>query len=538
MARCLAECVDGVGLHRLSRLDVGHQMCLDGMLDLIKCCLIANLPEYAFAVANVLHDIGLDYTGPNRQMRYGLALRRAYKWTEVSYPKRFRDLEVLRLSTNGVTRKELETMPIARHALLAVLIVRSEAGCLTLRSTDSRHLVITSLLTKLCGLKAFAPCLSILEKCTGSLSSVEKCRVLISKCDISTAEHMLRALLESSTSAEPELAVELRCLLAELLADHKNELSEAISSLRQGLGNMENSAVGCEVRIRFFTLLHRLGARQLVGMEEHMESRAFRMREDAIREWTRQQTVTGASQGPRSHVARRIDCELRCEKAAVASVRQNLVASAIDTVVAGLDALMRSDKAILTPGTAISWFESNLQKIRVQRPRLPPGLKFVPPTCSARLRLARHGCRRVRHVYGSPCTVADVFGTSSESRRTLDDVFVTSSESRRTLNDVFGTSSESRRTLDDVFGTSSESRRTLDDVFGPYSESRRTLNYVFSMSSESLRTSDDVLSASSESLSSALDPHSYPDALFAEYIVNLGDPPPGFQFAGNRPLLS
>ncbi|VDP42618.1 unnamed protein product [Heligmosomoides polygyrus] len=35
------------------------------------------------------------------------------------------------------------------------------------------------------------------------------------------------------------------------------------------------------------------------------------------------------------------------------------------------------------------------------------------PTCSARLRLAIHGCRRVRHVYGSPCRVADVFGTST-----------------------------------------------------------------------------------------------------------------------------
>ncbi|VDP07987.1 unnamed protein product [Heligmosomoides polygyrus] len=45
------------------------------------------------------------------------------------------------------------------------------------------------------------------------------------------------------------------------------------------------------------------------------------------------------------------------------------------------------------------------------------------PTCSARLRLAMHGCRRVRHVYGSPCTVADVFGTSSEYLCTLDDVF-------------------------------------------------------------------------------------------------------------------
>ncbi|VDP26606.1 unnamed protein product [Heligmosomoides polygyrus] len=45
--------------------------------------------------------------------------------------------------------------------------------------------------------------------------------------------------------------------------------------------------------------------------------------------------------------------------------------------------------------------------------------------CSARLRLAMHGCRRVRHVYGSPCTVADVFGTSSESLRTLDEVVST-----------------------------------------------------------------------------------------------------------------
>ncbi|VDO82313.1 unnamed protein product [Heligmosomoides polygyrus] len=37
------------------------------------------------------------------------------------------------------------------------------------------------------------------------------------------------------------------------------------------------------------------------------------------------------------------------------------------------------------------------------------------PTCWARLRLAMHGCRRVRHVYDSPCTVADVFGRSMAS---------------------------------------------------------------------------------------------------------------------------
>ncbi|VDO98982.1 unnamed protein product [Heligmosomoides polygyrus] len=35
------------------------------------------------------------------------------------------------------------------------------------------------------------------------------------------------------------------------------------------------------------------------------------------------------------------------------------------------------------------------------------------PTCSARLRLAIHGCRCVRHVYGSPYTADYVFGTST-----------------------------------------------------------------------------------------------------------------------------
>uniref|UniRef100_A0A8L8Q4V2 Protocadherin Fat 4 n=1 Tax=Heligmosomoides polygyrus TaxID=6339 RepID=A0A8L8Q4V2_HELPZ len=38
-------------------------------------------------------------------------------------------------------------------------------------------------------------------------------------------------------------------------------------------------------------------------------------------------------------------------------------------------------------------------------------------TCSAGLRLAIHGCRRVRHVYGWTCTVADVFGSSTGVRR-------------------------------------------------------------------------------------------------------------------------
>ncbi|VDO17741.1 unnamed protein product [Heligmosomoides polygyrus] len=65
------------------------------------------------------------------------------------------------------------------------------------------------------------------------------------------------------------------------------------------------------------------------------------------------------------------------------------------------------------------------------------------PTCSARLRLPMQGCRRVRHVYGSPCTVADVFGTSTASPCTVADVFGTSTASSGMLADVFGTSTAS-----------------------------------------------------------------------------------------------
>lgn len=55
---------------------------------------------------------GLDYTGPNRQMRYGLALRRAYKWTEVSYPKRWSGtLEVFELDD----RVTFSSVPIVRN---------------------------------------------------------------------------------------------------------------------------------------------------------------------------------------------------------------------------------------------------------------------------------------------------------------------------------------------------------------------------------------------------------------------------------------
>ncbi|VDO91783.1 unnamed protein product [Heligmosomoides polygyrus] len=43
--------------------------------------------------------------------------------------------------------------------------------------------------------------------------------------------------------------------------------------------------------------------------------------------------------------------------------------------------------------------------------------------------IATHGCRRVCDVYGSPCTVADVFGTSTASSGMLADVFGTSTAS-------------------------------------------------------------------------------------------------------------
>ncbi|VDP02439.1 unnamed protein product [Heligmosomoides polygyrus] len=51
------------------------------------------------------------------------------------------------------------------------------------------------------------------------------------------------------------------------------------------------------------------------------------------------------------------------------------------------------------------------------------GLKFRAADVFGTFRLAMHGCRRARHVYGSPCRVADVFGTSVASPGTVVDVF-------------------------------------------------------------------------------------------------------------------
>ncbi|KAK5978357.1 hypothetical protein GCK32_001836 [Trichostrongylus colubriformis] len=467
MARCLAECVDGIGLYRLSRVNLeDHEEYFDGMCSLIKCCLMANLPTYAYAVANVLHDrmlakencrclaaldgnrleneqllqllknvylalgstaalrslpikiqnddnvrlmlskarfqwldvisnsaasyqemmdahwyCGVDRSERCRELKYGLALRRE-EWTEVSYPKKFgsheetlfsamyvgghcasslkeflrhienlecggsvsdwfpspsiinnlRDLKVLRPSYEAC-EEDLMEMSLNRLLLYATSFLRRSKNN-TSKDGKAHNFVISVLVKRLCERKAYAACLSILERYPSNSSTLERCRVFMAKNDFNTADSLLHTLLDSN---EIEIRVESRCILAELLAYHKNMLDEAITLLRQGIESIEEDPISCEVRLRLFSLLHQLAARQLSGIEEHMESRAFRMREDAIREWTRQRSV--AARGPPSHTVRRIECELRCEKEAVDSVKRKLVAAAVDTVAAGLEAL-------------------------------------------------------------------------------------------------------------------------------------------------------------------------------------------------------
>ncbi|KIH60887.1 phosphatidylinositol 3- and 4-kinase, partial [Ancylostoma duodenale] len=177
----------------------------------------------------------------------------------------------------------------------------------------------------------------MLKNYDGDSLTIEKCKVLVAKGEYNAAEHHLHVLLQSTTIRDPTDEIEARCLLAELLADHKNMLDEAIILLQKGREGIEKLAVRSESRLRIFLLLHQLAARQLTGIEEHMESRAFRMREDAIREWTRQRSI--ASQGAPTHAGRRIECELKCEREAVEAIKQKLVATAVDTVWAGLEAL-------------------------------------------------------------------------------------------------------------------------------------------------------------------------------------------------------
>ncbi|WKX91246.1 hypothetical protein Q1695_009798 [Nippostrongylus brasiliensis] len=470
MASCLAECVDGVGLFRLSRFSLSSQQYLEQMCSLIRCCLIAELPNHAFSVANVLHDMlmaeegtrhsaafdgtkvtnrrfndvlkdiylalgstaalgtlptelqndnrvrllfskarfnwldvmsspeascsdlvdaywfcGVDYAGQSKQLKYALAIR-TNKWKAVSYPKRLlsheermfaalhvarrssgllerlldhianiecensvnralppsevfghlRSLEVLRPG-NTYTFQDFREMPIDSLVLRTTLMLRSDEDCSLSRSGDGCESAISVLLRKLCEQKAFSPCLKILERFSDSQAVIERCRVLVAKGEINTAEHLLRVFVDPASGNNTEYVVEARCLLAELLADRKNMLDESITLLRENLNLIDKYDISHEGQLRMFTLLHRLAARQLSAIEEHMESRAFRMREDAIREWTRQRNV--ASQRAPSHAARRIECELRCEKGAVESAKKKLLASAVETLSASLEAL-------------------------------------------------------------------------------------------------------------------------------------------------------------------------------------------------------
>ncbi|KAJ1356651.1 hypothetical protein KIN20_014389 [Parelaphostrongylus tenuis] len=469
MARCILECADSFGLERLSGVKSGDLIDSDGLCALIKCCLLADLPHYAFAVANVFHDIlmasegirhvaafgttiknrqfiellkeiylalgstsglrvlpmdfqddarvrtvfskarfdwlgvistpgtsmpdlvdahwycGIDYFGSCRPVKYALAIRNM-KWNEISYPKKLnsheerlfsilyvsghcagsareildfvqkmecenmvkdelpnalslehlRDFATIRRNS-GFSDNEIVAMPDNRLVILTALKLRSVDGLDTSSAAFEKDLVISSLIKRLSNLKAFAPCQAILQKCPENFSVLEKCRIFILKGDYNTAEHLIRGLLDSSVCWKTEVKMEARCLLAELLADHKNMVDEAIALLCQSVENDNKYIISSECRIRIFTLLYRLAASQLSGVEEHMESRAFRMRKDAISEWTRQRSVI--PQSTETSTARRIECELRCEKEVVKSVNTKLLASAHDTVVFGLEAL-------------------------------------------------------------------------------------------------------------------------------------------------------------------------------------------------------
>ncbi|VDM65404.1 unnamed protein product [Strongylus vulgaris] len=233
------------------------------------------------------------------------------------------------------TPAELEALPINR------LILHTQY-LLQLHNCDDAYqgllqAAIFELSRRFIQLKAFAPCLSLLEKSFGSEVIIEKCKVLIAKGDESTAEHLLRSLLQTTVTVEPEIEIEARCLLAELFAGPRNLLDQAVAFLQEALDRFDKSIIKSESRLRYFSLIHRLTARQLYNIEEHLESRAFRMREDAIREWSKQQEQ--ASQRPPSMAARRIECELRCEKEAVETVKKKLLSTAVATVSAGLEAL-------------------------------------------------------------------------------------------------------------------------------------------------------------------------------------------------------
>ncbi|ETN85674.1 hypothetical protein NECAME_06293 [Necator americanus] len=345
MAHCLAECVDGIGLHRLSQVKLDYNFYFDGMCALIKCCLLSNLPKYSFAVANILYDAIISHQGARH-----LA---AFDGVKIDNGEFLELLKRIFLSFGSTSA--LRTLPteLQNDDNVRVLFSRARLDWLDIISNPKASSKDLLDAYTYCGIAYSGNCREL--KYALAIRRDQWTEISYPKKLLSHEERLFAFLYSAAqcSSRATELAAFLETIECADTVECELPNPTTLNNLRdfsvihlkcritiedlKGLDNIAKSAVYSDSHLRILMLLHRLAARQLTGIEEHMESRAFRMRQNAISEWTRQRSI--ASQGPPTHASRRIECELKCEREAVETIKRKLILSAVGTVSAGLEAL-------------------------------------------------------------------------------------------------------------------------------------------------------------------------------------------------------
>ncbi|KAE9421719.1 hypothetical protein Angca_003141, partial [Angiostrongylus cantonensis] len=344
MARCIAECVDSFGLERLSAVKLGNLVCPDGLCALAKCCILADLPHYAFAVANVFYDMLMENEGFRHMAAFGTRLENR------QFLELLREIYLALGSTSGLRVLPMDFQNDGRVRALFSKARFDWLGVILTPGTSLQDLIDAYWY---CGINYCGSCRRV--KYALAIRNMKWDEVSYPKKLDSHEERLFSALYLTGRCERSANKILEFIQKRESENMRKDELSKLVSLehlrdlavIRMNSALTNNDILGIEnggkyvtlpkCRFRVFSLLHRLAACQLSGVEEHMESRAFRMRKDAIREWTRQRSVL--PQGTQTQAARRIECELRCEKEVVESINRKLVTSAYDTIVAGLEAL-------------------------------------------------------------------------------------------------------------------------------------------------------------------------------------------------------
>ncbi|CAD6184090.1 unnamed protein product [Caenorhabditis auriculariae] len=177
-------------------------------------------------------------------------------------------------------------------------------------------------------------------------ASISACNIKIEIGDIVFAENKLLDIKRRFKELSETSRVELALALSKIACDCRNNLPLALAILEKNYQSLLPNT-SAELRLRIKTTLHSISLKQLTKLEEYKESRSFRMKQEAIRAFSRQVSnsndrsvkVTSMGVEESRKAVQRVTKEAQCERDDVEKTDTQLVQAATRCVRSALDAL-------------------------------------------------------------------------------------------------------------------------------------------------------------------------------------------------------